>query len=64
MSNSSSVETAEIPDSMQGLRACLRCALVKTYTQFYNSGCENCVFLKMQEEDRRIQEVGWLIIVV
>ena len=30
---SKEILTAEIPDNFKGLRACLRCALIKTYTQ-------------------------------
>jgi len=52
---------AEIPEEMKGMRACLRCALIKTYSQFYESGCENCEFLEMQEQDRRLQDVSNII---
>ena len=38
---------AEIPNDSKGLRACLRCSLVKTFSQFLDSGCENCEFLGM-----------------
>lgn len=64
INNSSSDVTflaAEIPEEMKGLRACLRCALIKTYAQFYESGCENCEFLEMQEQDRRLQDVSFII---
>lgn len=38
-----------IPSEMKALRACIPCLLVKTYTQFYDHGCENCPWLEMQE---------------
>ena len=31
-----------VPRELKGLRACLRCNLVKTMDQFYKHGCENC----------------------
>ncbi|KAK8564144.1 hypothetical protein V6N13_005636 [Hibiscus sabdariffa] len=46
---------AQIPTSFgHELRACLRCRLVKTYDQFRESGCENCPFLKMDEDNERV----------
>jgi len=47
---------AEIPDSDKGLRACLRCSLVKTFTQFVDSGCENCDFLGMVGENDKVHD--------
>ena len=47
---------AEIPDSDKGLRACLRCSLLKTYTQFHESGCENCDFLGMAGETDKVND--------
>ncbi|GAU39158.1 hypothetical protein TSUD_147800, partial [Trifolium subterraneum] len=48
---------AQIPTSFgHELRACLRCRLVKTYDQFRESGCENCPFLQMEEEQDRAVE--------
>ena len=47
-------EFAEIPDSEKGLRACLRCSLVKTNQQFLDSGCENCDFLGLIGENDRV----------
>ncbi|CAA6658482.1 unnamed protein product [Spirodela intermedia] len=42
---------AQIPTTFgHGLRACLRCRLVKTYDQFRESGCENCPFLEMDKD--------------
>ncbi|KAI5184934.1 transcription elongation factor SPT4 [Nematocida homosporus] len=31
------------------LRACLGCSLVKTQSQFKESGCDNCVMLRMKD---------------
>ena len=47
---------AEIPDDFKGLRACLRCSLLKTFTQFEESGCENCDFLAMKDNSERVHE--------
>ena len=33
---------ASAPKSLRGLVACRACALVKTYAQFYDEGCDNC----------------------
>ncbi|XP_061338245.1 transcription elongation factor SPT4 homolog 2-like isoform X3 [Gastrolobium bilobum] len=47
--------TAQIPTSFgHELRACLRCRLVKTYDQFRESGCENCPFFKIEEDQERV----------
>ena len=51
-----SASFAEIPDSDKGLRACLRCSLVKTFAQFLDSGCENCDFLGMVGEHDKVNE--------
>ncbi|PIN22097.1 Transcription elongation factor SPT4 [Handroanthus impetiginosus] len=46
---------AQIPTSFgHELRACLRCRLVKTYDQFRDSGCENCPFFQMEEDQERV----------
>ena len=47
---------AEIPNELKGLRACLRCSLLKTFTQFDESGCENCDFLGMKENSDRVHD--------
>ena len=47
---------AEIPGELKALRACLRCSLVKTMTQFTETGCENCEFLQMEESADRVNE--------
>ena len=31
--DSQEIEVADIPDEFKGLRACLRCGLIKTFTQ-------------------------------
>jgi transcription elongation factor SPT4 len=46
---------AEPPLSLLHLRACMRCALIKTYGQFYDSGCENCSFLNMGSDKEQIE---------
>eukprot|EP00640_Fibrocapsa_japonica_P007879 CAMPEP_0113943426 /NCGR_PEP_ID=MMETSP1339-20121228/23624_1 /TAXON_ID=94617 /ORGANISM="Fibrocapsa japonica" /LENGTH=142 /DNA_ID=CAMNT_0000948289 /DNA_START=14 /DNA_END=442 /DNA_ORIENTATION=- /assembly_acc=CAM_ASM_000762 len=38
---------AEVPEDLKGLRACKRCTLIKSFTQFYENGCDNCPFLEM-----------------
>lgn len=39
-----------IPSSVtKRLRACMSCSLVKTQSQFKESGCENCGFLRMKD---------------
>lgn len=47
---------ADIPDGMKGIRACLRCTLLKTFEQFTDAGCENCEFLGMEGNSKRVQE--------
>ncbi|GAA0147962.1 hypothetical protein Leryth_013781 [Lithospermum erythrorhizon] len=48
---------AQIPTSFgHELRACLRCRLVKTYDQFRTNGCENCPFLKMDEDHEHVAD--------
>ena len=48
-------EMADVPNSMKGHRACLRCGLVKCFDQFYAEGCENCPFLELAERQDRVQ---------
>jgi transcription elongation factor SPT4 len=43
---------------MSGLRACLRCALIKTFEQFHHDGCENCDFLSMEGNTERINQAS------
>jgi len=53
----SGVGVAQIPTSFgHELRACLRCRLVKTYDQFRESGCENCPFLGLEQDNERVVE--------
>eukprot|EP00638_Chattonella_subsalsa_P008530 CAMPEP_0117760382 /NCGR_PEP_ID=MMETSP0947-20121206/16595_1 /TAXON_ID=44440 /ORGANISM="Chattonella subsalsa, Strain CCMP2191" /LENGTH=158 /DNA_ID=CAMNT_0005581059 /DNA_START=33 /DNA_END=509 /DNA_ORIENTATION=+ len=47
---------AEVPEGLSGLRACKRCTLVKTYTQFYEHGCDNCPFLEMDANPDRVND--------
>ena len=48
-------DIADLPNSMKGHRACLRCGLVKCFDQFYAEGCENCPFLELAERQDRVQ---------
>ena len=45
---------AGIPDSLTEHRACKRCGLIKTFTQFYDAGCENCPFFEMEEINEKV----------
>eukprot|EP00959_Pyramimonas_sp_CCMP1952_P278835 5830171-Pyramimonas_sp.AAC.1 len=46
MSSAANKEPAEPPlDLGRNLRACLRCRLLKSFSQFYENGCENCPFV-------------------
>jgi len=47
---------ADIPTTFREQRACMTCSLVKTFTQFYDTGCENCYFLQMQDNRSRVSE--------
>jgi transcription elongation factor SPT4 len=49
--------SSELPTTQKGLRACLRCSLIKNFDQFYNNGCENCEPLGMEGNTTRIHEV-------
>mmetsp|Transcript_35014 Transcript_35014/g.35653 ORF Transcript_35014/g.35653 Transcript_35014/m.35653 type:complete len:124 (+) Transcript_35014:172-543(+) len=51
----SDFEYADIPDKFKDARACLRCSLIKTFQQFYDTGCENCPFLQMEGNNNKIQ---------
>ena len=41
-------------DLGKSLRCCGVCRLVKTFEQFYDAGCENCVFLDMEGDRERV----------
>ncbi|OWZ14457.1 Transcription elongation factor SPT4 [Phytophthora megakarya] len=47
---------ADIPNTFRELRACMTCSLIKTFTQFYDTGCENCNFLQMADNRQRVAE--------
>jgi transcription elongation factor SPT4 len=49
-------EAAQIPQNLKGLRACLGCSLVKNYEQFYDSGCENCEWLQIEDSNDRVRD--------
>lgn len=40
---------AVVPTDMRTIRACKRCGLLKTLGQFHEDGCENCPFLRTDE---------------
>ena len=48
--------SAGIPSEMKRLRACKRCALIKTVDQFYDDGCENCPFLRLENNLGKVME--------
>lgn len=43
-------------DPKAQLRACLRCTLIKSFDQFVDEGCENCPFMHLKDDQRRVQE--------
>jgi transcription elongation factor SPT4 len=45
---------ASVPNNVRTIRACKRCGLLKTQEQFYDDGCENCVFLDMADNMERV----------
>ncbi|EDQ91192.1 uncharacterized protein MONBRDRAFT_23363 [Monosiga brevicollis MX1] len=42
------------PSSNKHLRACLSCGLVKTSDQFFETGCENCAYLDLNDNNDAI----------
>lgn len=48
--------TSIVPKEFKALRACLRCSLIKEFRQFFENGCENCEFLAMQQDHKRVAE--------
>lgn len=49
--------TTQIPTNLKTLRACLRCYLIKSFDQFFEEGCENCDFLEMRDDKKRVLDV-------
>lgn len=47
---------ASVPTALKGVRACMRCGIVKTFDQFLEHGCENCPFLNMEGEFQRVNQ--------
>ena len=45
-----------VPSDLKKLRACLRCYLVKTESQFLGDGCENCAFLRLDEDREKVYQ--------
>mmetsp|Transcript_41587 Transcript_41587/g.50448 ORF Transcript_41587/g.50448 Transcript_41587/m.50448 type:complete len:129 (-) Transcript_41587:541-927(-) len=43
-------------DLGRDLRCCMHCRLLKTYDQFLQQGCDNCVFLGMKEDGERVND--------
>lgn len=46
--------SAQTPNALKGLRACKRCGIIKTYDQFVDDGCENCMFLEMADNPEKV----------
>lgn len=44
---------ASVPSALKGVRACMRCGLIKTLDQFLEDGCDNCPFLDMAGNHER-----------
>eukprot|EP00804_Cyclotella_cryptica_P016510 CCRYP_004717-RA/>CCRYP_004717-RA protein AED:0.38 eAED:0.38 QI:0/0.66/0.25/1/1/1/4/912/148 len=44
---------ASVPTTLKGVRACMRCGIIKTLDQFLEYGCENCPFLDMAGNHER-----------
>ncbi len=36
------------------MRCCMGCSLIKTAEQFFEQGCENCLFLEIREDRDRV----------
>jgi hypothetical protein len=45
-----------VPKAGKQLRACLVCNLIKTPQQFQANGCENCTFLRLNEDPEAIEQ--------
>jgi transcription elongation factor SPT4 len=45
---------APVPNDLKTIRACKRCGLLKTQQQFFEYGCENCSFLRMEDNIERV----------
>eukprot|EP00933_Yihiella_yeosuensis_P021239 TRINITY_DN1685_c0_g1_i1.p1 TRINITY_DN1685_c0_g1~~TRINITY_DN1685_c0_g1_i1.p1 ORF type:complete len:191 (-),score=45.93 TRINITY_DN1685_c0_g1_i1:273-845(-) len=43
-----------LPDGMKNLRACLKCRLILTKEQYFQTGCPNCPDLQMTESESRV----------
>eukprot|EP01084_Bolivina_argentea_P303125 523285_1 len=50
------IDMAALPTDMKGWRACMSCALIKTFSQFADRGCDNCPFLSVEEGLERVHE--------
>ncbi len=47
---------ASVPTALKGVRACMRCGLIKTLDQFLEDGCDNCPFLEMAGNHERCNQ--------
>ena len=47
---------ASVPTELKGLRACMRCGIIKTLNQFLENGCDNCPFLNMEGDFQRLNQ--------
>ena len=45
---------SSVPTSLKGVRACMRCGILKTFDQFLEDGCDNCPFLDMAGNYERV----------
>jgi transcription elongation factor SPT4 len=45
---------ATVPTNLKAIRACKRCGILKTPEQFYDTGCDNCPFLDMEDNMDRV----------
>lgn len=47
---------AAAPSNLRNLRACIRCKIVKTFSDFRDTGCENCPDLALEGDADRISQ--------
>mmetsp|Transcript_26601 Transcript_26601/g.67767 ORF Transcript_26601/g.67767 Transcript_26601/m.67767 type:complete len:130 (+) Transcript_26601:70-459(+) len=49
-------EAGDFVYTNKAMRCCFICRLVKSERQFLETGCENCQFLRMEEDRGRVQD--------
>jgi len=54
--NAENFAAAPMDTSSRNTRACIRCGLVKTFDQFFESGCDNCVSVPMLNDRAAVSE--------